>query len=77
MRFFLKLKSGEITLYEIYETFDALPFMWLLASALVKIIDMRTKVHNIETERILNLRELEIKQTQLNTMHEVAKGFQH
>lgn len=77
MRFFVKAKSRELTLYEIYETFDALPFMWLLSSTLVKIIDIRTKLHNTEKERILNLRELEIKQTQLNTMHEVAKGFQH
>jgi|GEM_PF-546162 len=77
MRFFLRVKSRELTLYDIYDTFDALPFMWLLSSALVKIIDMRTKVHNIETERIRNLQELQIKQTQLNTMHEVANGFQH
>ncbi len=77
MRFFLKAKSRELTLYEIYETFDALPFMWLLASALVRIIDTKTRLHNSEKNRILSLRELEIKQTQLKTMHEVARGFQH
>lgn len=77
MHFFLKVKSRKLTTYDIYETFNALPFMWLLSSALVKIIDMRTKLHSIEKERMMNLRELEIKQAQLSTMHEVAKGFQH
>jgi len=77
MRFFLKAKSRELTLYEIYEIFDALPFMWVLAAALVKVINMRTKLHNSEKERILGLQELEIKQTQLDTLHEVARGFQH
>ena len=77
MRFFLRVKSRELTLYDIYDTFDALPFMWLLASALVKIIDTRTRLHNSEKDRILSLRALETKQTQLDTMHEVARGFQH
>lgn len=77
MRFFLKVKSRELSLYDIYDTFDALPFMWLLASGLVKIIDMRTKLHNSEKDRILGLRALETKQTQLETMNEVARGFQH
>jgi signal transduction histidine kinase len=77
IHFFLKAKSRELTLYEIYETFSALPFMWLLASALVKIIGTRAKLHDSEKERILYCQELEIKQTQLSTMHEVAKGFQH
>lgn len=77
MRFFLKAKARELTMYEIYEVFDALPFLWLLSSALVSIIDTRTKLHNAEKEKLLSLQELEIKQTQLNTMVEVSKGFQH
>jgi len=53
--------------------------MWLLAWALVKVINMRTKLHEAEKERIsrVNRRELEIKQAQLRTMYEVARGFQH
>jgi hypothetical protein len=38
---------------------------------------VKTQLHTTEKERIQNLRALEIKQTQLNTMREVAKGFQH
>jgi hypothetical protein len=77
MHFYLKAKSRQLTLYEIYETFNALPFMWLLASALVKIIDVKTMFHNSEKKRLLSVRELETRQTQLDTMREVGKGFQH
>ena len=77
MRFFLKAKTRELSVYEIYEVFDALPFLWLLSSALVKIIEIRTALHNAEKEKILQRQELKIKQMQLNTMREVAKGFQH
>jgi hypothetical protein len=77
MRFFLKAKTRELSFYEIYEVFDAFPFLWLLSSALVNIIEIRTKLYNAEKEKLLHLQELEIKQTQLNTMVEVAKGFQH
>jgi signal transduction histidine kinase len=77
MRFFLKAKTRELTLFEIYEVFDALPFLWLLSSALVNIIDTRTKLHSAEKDNLLALQQLEIKETQLTTMLEVAKGFQH
>jgi signal transduction histidine kinase len=77
IRFYLKAKAREMSIYDIYESFDALPFMWLLSSALVSIIDIRTKLHETERARILEHRELEIKETQLRTMNEVAMGFQH
>jgi hypothetical protein len=75
MRFFLKVKSRELTMYDIYDTFDALPFMWLLSSALVKIIDMRTKFHNSENERIQSLRELDRERTQLETSMKSRMDF--
>jgi signal transduction histidine kinase len=77
MRFFVKAKARQLTAYEIYETFEALPFLWVLSSALVKIIDIKTRLHIVEKERLLDRQQLEIERTQLKTMHEVAKGFQH
>jgi signal transduction histidine kinase len=77
MRFFLKAKTRQLSAYEVYEVFDALPFLWLLSSALVKIIEIRTRLHHAEKEQLLSRQQLEIKETQLNTMLEVAKGFQH
>ncbi len=65
------------TFTDILETFDALPFMWLLSVALVKIIEVRAKLHESETQRILAHKEVELRQTQLKTLHEVVKSMQH
>jgi signal transduction histidine kinase len=70
VRLFIKVKVHGATPGDIYDIFSALPFMWLLAVSLVKIIEFRTKLHNQE-------KELQVKNIQLTTMHEVVKGVQH
>jgi signal transduction histidine kinase len=58
-------------------TFDAFPFMWLLSVALVKVIEVRTKLHESEEQRLIVEREKQLQQIQLQTMHEVSRGIQH
>jgi signal transduction histidine kinase len=77
IRLFLKVKYGGATLSDAYDIFSALPFMWLLAVALVKVIEIRTKLHETQTQVMLDLEELRMKETQLNTMREVVRGLQH
>jgi signal transduction histidine kinase len=77
MHFFLKAKHTSLTAYDIYSIFDALPFMWLLAVALVKIIEIRNKLHVSEKERLVASMEMQLKKTQLDTLREVARSFQH
>jgi signal transduction histidine kinase len=77
VRLFLKVKYGDATLSDAYDIFSALPFMWLLAVALVKVIEVRTKLHETQTERLHDLEELHMKEMQLNTMKEVVRGLQH
>ncbi len=77
IRLFLKVKYGEATLSDAYDIFSALPFMWLLAVALVKVIEVRTKLHESQTQIILDREQLTMKETQLNTMKEVVHGLQH
>ncbi len=77
LHFLIKSRTLNPTFYDILETFDSLPFMWLLAVALVKIIDVRGKLHRSETERIIAQQQAELKQTQLRTLHEVVKSLQH
>ena len=77
LRFLVRARSFNPTFYDILETFDALPFMWLLSVALVKIIEVRSELHKIQTERMLAQKQVELKQTQLNTLHEVVKSLQH
>ncbi|MEP0823503.1 MAG: hypothetical protein HRF44_11700 [Ignavibacterium sp.] len=60
-----------------FQNFDALIWMWLLALALVKIIEYRSKVQEHVKKEIMHKQEMELKQTQLNTMHEVIRALQH
>jgi len=60
-----------------FQNFDALLWMWLLAVALVKIIEYRSKVQEHTRREMMQRQELELKQTQLNTMHEVIRALQH
>lgn len=77
IRLFLKVKYGEASLSDAYDVFSALPFMWLLAVALVKVIETRTKLHETQTQVMQDREELRMKETQLSTMKEVVRGLQH
>jgi len=77
IRLFLKVKYGGATLSDAYDIFSALPFMWLLAAALVKVIDVRSKLHDSKAQLSRDREELRMKATQLNTMKEVVRGLQH
>lgn len=77
VHYLVKTKSLIPTFYDVFDTFDALPFMWLLSVALVKIIDVRGQLYKSETERMLVQKQIELKQTQLTTLHEVVKSLQH
>ncbi len=77
IRFLFKAHAATPTFYDVLETFDALPFMWLLSVAMVKIIEVRAKLHESETQRILVQKQIDLKETQLTTLHEVVKSMQH
>lgn len=77
IHFFMKAKAFPLGFYDIFTIFSALPFMWFLSVALVKIIQVRTKLYESEQQRILAEKELEIHQTQLLTMQETVRGLQH
>lgn len=77
IRFFIVAKRQDVDYYDVIEVFDALPFMWLLAMTLVKVIHIKTKLHESETQRIVKEQELQLKETQIGTMREVVLGMQH
>lgn len=81
VHYFIKIKyliiPSSFFLENIIDSFDAFPFMWLLSVALVKIIGIRTKLHDSEEQRLIAEREMELQQTQLKTLHEVTRGLQH
>lgn len=63
--------------FDYVKNFDSLFWMWLLAFALVKVIEYRAKFAEQERQRLEERKELELNQTQLKTMHAVVRGLQH
>lgn len=77
MQFFVKVKMHAFSIYDVFAIFSALPFMWFLSVALVKIIEVRTRLDESERQRMQAERELEIHQAQLQTMQETVLGLQN
>ncbi len=77
IRLFVVARHSTVKLWDVVELFNALPFMWLLAMTWVKVLQMRTKLHESETQRIMKEQELQTKETQISTMQEVVLGLQH
>lgn len=78
MDFYQNVKEKSLHhLSDYFQNFDALFWMWLLAVSLVKVIEYRTKVQDHHKQQLIQQQELELKQTQLNTMQEVIRALQH
>jgi signal transduction histidine kinase len=77
MDFYRDLKLSHFKAFNIVERFDALIWMWLLAVALVKVIEYRNRINQREKLDLEHVRELEVKKTQLSTAHEMIRSLQH
>ncbi len=77
MKFFLDAKKSTLSAFDIFQHFDSLLWMWLLSLALVKIINIRTRLHGQETAQLVREQELEVRQMQLNTLLQIVRGLQH
>lgn len=76
LRFFILVQAGEASLIRTYETFIAVPFLWLLSFSLVKVIEIRARLHDSETHRQKAQLELDAKHLQLATLRQVVRGLQ-
>jgi signal transduction histidine kinase len=70
-------KTHEVGPMSIFERFDALIWMWLLAVVLVKVIEYRNRINEQERLRLEHQKELEIKGAQLATTHQMIRTLQH
>jgi len=77
MKFYRDFKESNFKNLEIVKNFDTLFWMWLLAFVLVKVLEYRTKLGEQEKHRLEQARELEIRQTQLETVHAMLRSLQH
>ncbi len=77
MGFYRDLKDSHFKSFNIIERFDALIWMWLLAVVLVKVIEYRNRLTQQERLRIEREKELEIKNAQVVTAHQMIRTLQH
>jgi signal transduction histidine kinase len=77
MDFYRDVKNSHLKVRGIFERFDALIWMWLLAVVLVKVIEYRNKLNEHEKLRLEREKELELKGIQLETAHQLIRTLQH
>ena len=70
-------KTRTVGVMGIFEKFDALIWMWLLAVVLVKVIEYRNRLNGQEKLRLEQEKELQVKGAQLSTTHQMIRTLQH
>ncbi len=77
MDFYIKFKHRHFGATEALRHFDTLLWMWILAYALVKVIELREKLHKREKEILEQQHHIQLKETQIQTLHEVIMTLKH
>ncbi len=77
MEFYKDLKETHFKSFNIFERFDALIWMWLLALVLVKVIEYRNRLTEQERLRVEHEKELQIRGAQIVTAHQMIRTLQH
>jgi len=77
MNFYREVKSAGHNVFDYVQNFDSLLWMWLLAYALVRVIEYRSKLANEEKKRLQHEQTAQISLVQLNTLKEVVRALQH
>jgi signal transduction histidine kinase len=77
MDFYRDAKKTQPKALSVFERFDALIWMWLLAVVLVKVIEYRHRLNEQERVRLEREKELDVKGAQLETAHQMIRTLQH
>lgn len=77
MEFYIKFKNKHFAATDALRHFDTLLWMWLLAYVLVKVIDLREQLHKRERELMEKQHDINLKETQIQTLHEVIMTLKH
>ena len=77
LEFYKNFRTRTLDSFDIFNSFDALMWMWLLSFALVKIIQFREKAHKDEKRAAEQELELQKHRAQLDTMQQVTRALQH
>jgi len=75
--FYVAFKKKHLGATETLSHFDTLLWMWALAWALVRVIDLREKLNHKEKENLAHQHTIQIKETQIQTLNEVVTTLKH
>jgi signal transduction histidine kinase len=75
--FYVAFKKKHLGASETLSHFDTLLWMWVLAWALVRVIDLRDLLNRKEKENLAHQHTIQLKETQLQTMNEVVTTLKH
>lgn len=77
MEFYIKFKHRHFGTTEALQHFDTLLWMWVMAYILVKVIELRERLHKREKELLEQTYDIQLKETQIQTLHEVITTLKH
>ncbi len=75
--FYVAFKKKHLGTSETFSHFDTLLWMWVLAWALVRVIELREKLTVKEKENLAHQHTIQLKETQLKTLNEVVTTLKH
>ncbi|HTX17704.1 MAG TPA: histidine kinase dimerization/phospho-acceptor domain-containing protein [Bacteroidota bacterium] len=75
--FYVAFKKKHLGASETLSHFDTLLWMWVLAWALVRVIDLRERLNTKEKENVAHQHTIQLKETQLKTLNEVVTTLKH
>lgn len=75
--FYVAFKKRHLGASETLSHFDTLLWMWLLAWALVRVIELRERLTSKERENLAHQHTIQLKETQLRTLNEVVTTLKH
>jgi len=75
--FYVAFKKKHLGTSETFSHFDTLLWMWVLAWAFVRVIELREKLTAKEKENLAHQHTIQLKETQLKTLNEVVTTLKH
>lgn len=75
--FYVAFKKKHLGASETLSHFDTLLWMWALAWAFVRVIELREELTTKEKENLVHQHTIQLKETQLKTLNEVVMTLKH
>jgi len=75
--FYVAFKKKHLGTSETFSHFDTLIWMWVLAWALVRVIELRERLSTKEKENLAHQHTIQLKETQIKTLNEVVTTLKH